>query len=255
MRLLLIISLLFAVSCSNTSTTTDANTSFNYVLAPEVGKNHALKKVVIATVNYSNNSPSYLRNREYKVDKLVLEYLENNGFEVLKGNQFETLWAQGMETYGEYDDPYASSFRRDRFDAILADSLKALKKEYGIDAVIFTDLIPKTVSFGYNAPHFAAWDGVKRRPRVRGDKGVPRGFSWAWTSHAVSLSVTIYSADNRLLFNSVGGIDVIDNIDMRSGSPVVKRDDSILGDEDMIVEGIALAFHPFIKMSGYPGSQ
>ena len=253
-RFLLIISLLFVASCSNTLTT-NAHTTFDYMLALEVDEKKLLKKVVIATVNYSKRSPSYLRNRGYKADKLVVEYLKKNGFEVLAGNQFDTVWSRGLEVYGDYDDPYSAKFRRDRFESILADSLKVLKQEHGVDAVIFTDLMPKTVTFTSSTPHVTAWDGVKRRLQVRGDKRIPRSFNWAHPFHAVSLSITIFHADNRLLFSSVGGIEVIDNLDMRSGSPKVKRNRSILSDQDLLMEGAALAFHPFIAMHDYPASR
>ncbi len=254
MRLLLLLSLMFVVSCStNAMKNRKFDTTFDYLIAPEASDKSQLKKVIIANINYSSYTPLYLRKKEHKVDDLIITYLKQHDFEVLTGIQFKQAWAKGVHKHGEYYNPYSASFRRDRFDAILADVLISLKKEYEIDAIIFTDLISKNITFNYKPPHYASWDGVQRRPRIKTKRKVPRQFNWSFPFSAVSLNLTIIRADNKLLFNSIGGLEVTDDLYIKLGKPVAKRNRGIFQDVPLVKEGIAIALHPFIQMPDYPG--
>lgn len=254
MRLLLILSLIFTISCSsNAIKNRKFDTTFNYVIAPEASNKTQLQKVIIASVNYLDYTPLHLRKKEHKVDNLIVKYLRQNEFEVLTGSQFKQAWATAVHKHGEYYNPYSASFRRDRFNAILTDVLISLKNEYAVDAIIFTDLVSRNVTFNYKSPHYASWDGVQRRPRIKTKKRIPRQFNWSFPFNAVSLNVTIIRADNKLLFNSVGGLEVTDDLYIKLGKPVAKRNRAIFQDTPLVKEGIAIALHPFIKMPDYPG--
>ena len=69
---------------------------------------------------------------------------------------------------------------------------------------------------------------------------------------AVSLQVSVYNIDLDQVFAGLGGIDLTDAIDTRSGNGWVRRKD-VLENENYIDEGIQLALHPLIVMDNWPG--
>ena len=70
----------------------------------------------------------------------------------------------------------------------------------------------------------------------------------------MSLQVSVYNLELEQAFAGLGGIDLTDAIDTRSGTGWVRRKD-VLENEDYIDEGIQLAFHPMIVMDNWPGEQ
>lgn len=253
LRYLIFLSIFLLASCGNTISV-DSQTLYPYQYHEQYADKSQLKKLVIATVNYGQESPSYLRYEEKTVDLAVTDYLEQHGYMVLTGNQFDTAWSAAIDTYGEYYDPYSATFRRDRFNQILSDTLDSLKQKHGVDAILFTDLLVRKVNFTYKQPHYASWDGVKRKPRLKGGNGVPRDYNWAKTFRASSVSITIFRWDKQFVFNGVGGIEMIDNLNMKTGTPKATRHTNLFDDEKMINEGLQLAMHPFIPMENYPGN-
>lgn len=249
--IILVLSLMFLASCAST-VSIDSDTLYHYQIDEDATNQSKLKKIVIASVNYAQESPSYLRYEESRVDTVVANYLQENGYEVVTGNQFDTVWANAIDQHGDYYDRTTASYRRDRFNQILSDSLTELKDRYDIDGILFTDLITRKVNFSYKSPHYAAWDGVKRKPRLKGGNGVPRDYNWAKSFRVSSISLTLFRSDKKFLFNSVGGIEVIDNLNMKTGTPKATRNSNLFNDEDMLEEGIKIAFHPFIPMLDYP---
>lgn len=254
MRYFIILSLLFLASCSS-SISIDSETVYKYSINAEATDKSKLKKLVIASVNYGQQSPSYLRSEEKRVDSLVSGYLASNNFDVLTGNQFDSAWSSAIDQIGEYYDPFSATFRRDRFNQILSHVLTALKEQHNVDGIVFTDLIVQKVNFAYNQPHYATWDGVKRKPRLKGGQGVPRDFNWAKTFRASSLSVVVFRWDKEFMFNSVGGIEMIDNLNLKTGTPKATRNKNLFNDEKKLLEGMQLAFHPLVPMKNYPGKK
>lgn len=252
MRYLIILSLMLLSACASTIST-DSDTLYRYQIDTEATDKTQLQKLVIATVNYAQESPSYLRYEEQGVDQVVTNYLEQHDYQVITGNQFDTAWASAVDKHGDYYDKTTASYRRDRFNQILSDTLDELKEKHQVDGIIFTDLLVRKVNFSYKQPHYATWDGVKRKPRLKGGNGVPRDYNWAKTFRASSISITIFRHDKKFVFNSVGGVEMIDNLNMKTGTPKATRHANLFDDEDMLMEGIQLAFHPFIPMPNYPG--
>ena len=57
------------------------------------------------------------------------------------------------------------------------------------------------------------------------------------------------------VFVSRGGIDATEAIDTRSSTGRFTRRRNMLENEDFIMEGVQLAFHPLIEMERWPGNQ
>ena len=96
---------------------------------------------------------------------------------------------------------------------------------------------------------------MTRKPSLQGPgQGVTADFDWNMLASVVSLQVSIYDVELQRLFASRGGMDTTDAIDTRSSSGRYVRRNNILENEDFVLEGIQLAFHPFIEMEDWPGN-
>ena len=69
-----------------------------------------------------------------------------------------------------------------------------------------------------------------------------------------SIQISIYDINLQRLFAGRGGMDATEAIDTRSSKGRYVRRRSILENEDNVMEGIRLAFHPFIDMEDWPGN-
>ena len=65
---------------------------------------------------------------------------------------------------------------------------------------------------------------------------------------------TVFDMELKRLFISRGGLDATDAIDTRSSGGRYTRRRSMLENEDHLLEGIQLAFHPMIVMEDWPGN-
>ena len=256
MRNILVSALLvIAASGCSSGLTTDESTVFPYQISESASDRAAINKVVIATVNYGQDSPSYIRDHETRVDAEISRYMEDNGFSVLTGNQFDSIWSRNKDKFGEYFDPTQGVFRRERFNQILATTIEELKETHGVGAVVFTDLLVDKVVFDFRSPHYASWHGVKRKPRLKGGQGVSSTYNWAKSFRASSLSIVVFRTDKEFIFRGVGGIEMVDHMSVKSTTPTAVRSKTLFNDKSKLNEGMRLAFHPLIPMKNYPGDQ
>ena len=111
---------------------------------------------------------------------------------------------------------------------------------------------------GWFAPHIDAWprwDGVTRKPSLQGPgNSVSADFDWAMQVSAASIQVPIYDMELKPLFSSRGGMDATEAIDTRSSAGRYVRRRNILENDNYVMEGIQLAFHPFIVYQDWPGN-
>ena len=130
-----------------------------------------------------------------------------------------------------------------------------LRGEVDLDAFVFTDLLERKISFSSGMKHLARWDGVTRKPSLQGPgSGITGGFDWTAQASAASLQAVVYNMELEPIFMSQGGLDTTDAIDTRSSAGRFVKRRNILENENHILEGIQLAFHPFIEMESWPGN-
>ena len=102
--LLLLTALLALAGCS--STEYNAATAFPYQIDKQRLSEHPVKRVIIATTNFSGEPTRYhLQKAAARIDVRVKNYLESNGFQVAPSYLFENAWNQAIRTYGEIYDP------------------------------------------------------------------------------------------------------------------------------------------------------
>jgi len=130
-----------------------------------------------------------------------------------------------------------------------------MAKSSDLDGFIFTDLVELQVSFSGGLKHLARWDGVTRKPALQGPgNSVSADFDWNMQAAVASIQVTIYDTELQALFSGRGGMDATEAIDTRSSADRFIRRRNILENENYVMEGIQLAFHPFIVMEDWPGN-
>jgi len=68
-----------------------------------------------------------------------------------------------------------------------------------------------------------------------------------------SIQVSVFDTNLQRVFLGRGGMDATEAIDTRSSSGRYIRRRSILENRDNVMEGVQIAFHPFIEFKGWPG--
>jgi len=247
--------MLIAVGCGTTvggggyNPTTNANQ-----LSEAVIEKAPIKNVVIAHVNIGAPSRNYIKKSETMVDGRIAAYLRANGYTILPQREFSQRWNNATLIYGDPVDPTTGRINTKTFIQIVQSVRDDMRDKTNVDGFVFTDLIEHdaVVSGGMN--HIARFNGVSRKPSLKGPgDGVSADFDWSRPVSAVSLQVSIYNIDLEQAFAGLGGIDLTDAIDTRSGNGWVRRKD-VLENENHIDEGIQLALHPFIVMDNWPGN-
>ncbi|MFT3930561.1 MAG: hypothetical protein QM709_09740 [Spongiibacteraceae bacterium] len=252
-RHLLIVAITLLAACASHTGLNSVMPTYQY--NAEAIQKHPIKKVVIASANVSGEPTRYyLQNAAARVDEMVKSYLQNHGYTVAPNYVFENAWTQAIRTYGDMYDPTTGKVDPTTYRAVMFSAFKTLRETSDIDAVIFTDVVEVSVSHSVGLDHLAQWDGVSRKPKTisAGTTSITQDFNWNQTIRAATLAVTVYTNNLEGVFSSRGGLDVLEGIDTKGGDTTFSRRKKPLDTEDAIEEGIELAFHPFIKMKGYP---
>ncbi len=232
-------------------------TTYEYYIDSEALAEKPVKKLLLATVNISGEpTRSILRDSVSKVDAMVEDYLEKNGFEMAPQHLFENAWRQALLTHGNFYDPTTGKVDRQGWQRVMAATLTSLQENKDIDAVVFTDLIEHEVQHSPGFNHYAQWFGVTREPATEGQAdSVSVEFDWTQIIKGASLMVTLYNLEGAPLFSSRGGIDTLHAIDKRRSEKSFVRRKKILSKDNHIEEGIQLAFHPLVNMEKWPGKK
>ena len=230
-------------------------TTFPYEIEEEKLAEKPLRTVVIPHVNLGTPSRNYLQKEAPRIDAFVGSYLKANGYKVIDQREFKQLWNTGTRAYGDPIDPTTGRANMKTFAQIMESVRDEMVKKHNLDGFVFTDLVELEVPFSGGLKHLARWDGVSRKPPLQGPgSGVAADFDWNTPAAVASLQVSIFNTDLQRVFFSRGGMDATDAIDTRSSSGKFTRRRSMLENEDFIMEGVELAFHPIIVMKNWPGN-
>ncbi|MBT5922485.1 MAG: hypothetical protein HOH29_02010 [Cellvibrionales bacterium] len=235
-------------------TTPFNDTAYPFVINSEKMAEQAVDKVIIAHVNLGSPSKHYLKNYEKTIDKEVIAQLESAGYTIENNTLFRKAWRDATRKYGEPFNPVTSQVNARAFQRVIYTAINTLKEQTDIKAVVFTDLIERQVAFGHHINRNAKWDGVSRKPKIKGaGTGISQGFDWSQTVPAASLSVTVYHVDGQRLFQSIGGLEVTRQLDPnKGGNGRFVRRDKLFTSQTNVRQGVNFALHPFVKMKGYP---
>jgi len=241
------------LACAGTPTYNP--TTFPFEINEEILAANPVKTVVITHVNLGGISRNYLEKEAPRIDTDVTAYLRENGFKVLSQREFKQHWNTAVRAFGDPVDPTSGRVNMKTFAQIMQSVRDQMIKTSDLDAFIFTDLVELEVSFSGGLKHLARWDGVSRKPSLQGPgSGVSADFDWNMQAAVASIQISIYDINLQRLFAGRGGMDATEAIDTRSSKGRYVRRRSILENEDNVMEGIRLAFHPFIEMEDWPGN-
>ncbi len=230
-------------------------TTFPYEIDEERMANTQLKTVVIPHVNLGTPSRNYLDKEAARIDGMVSTYLKDNGFKVIPQREFKQHWNTAVRAFGDPVDPTSGKVNMRTFAQIMGSVRDQMQKKHKLDAFVFTDLVEFEVAFSGGMKHIARWDGVSRKPSLQGPgNSVSADFDWNKPAAAASLQIAIFDMDLQRLFFSRGGMEATEAIDTRSSKGDYTRRRNILENEDQVMEGIQLAFHPLIEMKNWPGN-
>ncbi|NND67411.1 MAG: hypothetical protein HKN19_07485 [Halioglobus sp.] len=239
-------------ACSGTPTYNP--TTFQYHIESEKLAADPVKTVVIAHVNRGGPSRNYLEKHSARVDAAVTAYLKENGFKVLPQRTFQQHWNTAVRAFGNPVDPTTGRLNSRTFAQIMVSVRDQMNKNGKLDAFVFTDILEFQVPFSGGLKHLARWDGVTRKPTLQGPgNAVSADFDWNMQAAVASLQVAVYNMELETLFVSRGGMDATDAIDSRSSKGRYIRRRNILENENNVMEGVRLAFHPFIPFEDWPG--
>ncbi|MBA6411966.1 hypothetical protein H2508_02430 [Parahaliea sp. F7430] len=240
------------LACSSTPTYNP--TVFQYEIDKPLIEAAKVKTVIIPHVNLGAPSRNYLQKVEPRVDSQVSSYLKSKGYKVLPQRLFKQHWNTAVRAYGDPVDPTTAKVNMKSFVQIMQSVRDQLRETSDLDAFVFTDIVEFEVPFNGGMKHLARWDGVTRRPSLQGPgSGVSAAFDWNQPAAVASLQISIYDIELKRLFASRGGLDATDAIDTRSSKGGYVRRRSVLENDAYIMEGIQLAFHPFIPFKDWPG--
>ena len=244
---------LLLASCASTPSYNP--TTFPFEINEEKLAADEIKTVVIPHVNLGAPSRKYLQKESPRIDAFVSTYLKDNGYKVIDQREFKQLWNTAERAFGNPVDPTTGRVNMKTFAQIMTSVRDEMIKKFKLDAFVFTDLVELEVSFSGGLKHLARWDGVSRKPSLQGPgSGVSSDFDWNKPAAVASLQISVFDMNLQRVFVSRGGMDATEAIDTRSSTGRFTRRRNMLENEDFIMEGVQLAFHPLIEMERWPGN-
>lgn len=244
---------LLAAACSTTPSYNP--TVFPYEIEEALIAKDKIRTVVIANVNLGIPSRNYLEREAPRIDGYVSTYLKEHGYKVLPQRQFSQEWNTAVRAFGNPVDPTTGNVNMKTFVLIMNSVRDRLRETTDLDAFVFTDLVEFKASFNIGLNHLARWDGVTRKPSLQGPgSSVSADFDWNQLVEVASLQVSIYNMDLQRVFVSRGGLEATEAIDSRSSEGRFVRRRNILENKEEVMEGIRLAFYPFIEYKDWPGN-
>jgi hypothetical protein len=241
------------IGCSSTPSYNP--TTFPYQIDQSRLDAATIKTVVIPHVNLNGRSRNYLEKEAPRIDARVSAYLKENGFKVLSQRTFQQHWNTGVRSFGDPIDPTTGRVNQKTFAQIMFYVRDEMAQSTGLDAFVFTDLVEVQTAFNGGLKHLARWDGVTRKPSLQGPgNSVSADFDWNLPVTGASIQVSLYDMELKPLFSSRGGLDATEAIDTRSSEGRYVRRRNMLENDTYIMEGIRIAFHPFIVYEDWPGN-
>lgn len=138
--------------------------------------------------------------------RLIDEELNRHGFSIVRPDEHEITWEAVVGDPDDFLDVETGERDEAAMSRAMSLALSPLGADFVIEGVLFPRIVVVEAPF---AAGTAAWDGVEQRI----EKGGPVTRFLAGSQHgvlgALSLKVSIRSADGETLFENSGGIEVL----------------------------------------------
>lgn len=174
-----------------------------------------------------------------KFSTLIDEELNRYGFSVIRPQQYETTWKAVAGEPGDFIDPKTGERDEAAMSRAMSLALDRLAADFEIEGVLFPRIVVVEAAFAAGS---AAWDGVEQR--VETGSTVTRFL--AGSQHgvlgALSLKVSIRSAEGQTLFENSGGIEVLSKMDGKEFVTVPRQE--LFADEERNRKAVETALEP-----------
>jgi hypothetical protein len=217
------------------------------------------QRTLVLPLNIVAEMPDELIAGSSDVDDILLDHL------AARGKSVQTIGFADATTAwraSEADCRAAEAKGCDRFLRVASYAARRLRADHDFDVLIVPYLLLRGArTNGY----VASFDGVERTLRSPGYGPYgpygyspygpyPYGYGFGGPRiRAASLKVYGFSADGKRLFDGIGGLDVVDEIQASDEGPgaysIVVRED-LLRDPNQIREGVARALSKFVPRDG-----
>lgn len=227
-------------------------TGFPYVMAATL-PSVSTQTLIVAPISYGIPSRRLLSRSEPWARSNVEVFLKANGAKIVPSARFTSSWKRATERMGEPYDAATGKLNSTLFNDLLSHVSAELKASSGVNLVIFVDIRDQSVLVGGSTgKHVARWHGVSREATLIGS-GQPSKEKYEWNEafDASSLYITATDQHANVVFNSAGGLELLEGVNLRSRQK--ERITNIFRDTDSLDQAIRLAFHPWVTMDGYPG--
>lgn len=249
-RYILWLSTIILASCTSLQTNP---TVYPYEMNSAWFNQQQPKRVVVAPFSLTSDTRSWLQEGQVKARARTIAYLEKHGYSIVSDNSLRTAWTNAIRLYGNPWDPVTGKANLETLSKTVQYSIRNAHQQVAFDLVVIVDVIERNVLFEQYDNYRARWDGVSRKPKLVGpDNYVTEEFDWNRPVSATSVTINMYSPDFQHVFHSIGGIDLAQDINTRTGSIGFIRRENPFRYQSHIDEGIALAIHPVIPMAYYP---
>jgi hypothetical protein len=230
--------------CTGATCVSQRLSRFPYYMAKDRAGQPTPKRWLVASMNLDLELPQNLVSPAETLHTELLDYLKESGceasavpFSELRQRLTQLLAAAPAPVAG---DSIGGGAERERALGMLALDL-ADEREF--DVMLVPNLVIREAQFTALS---AIWDGVSRRHPVSGRMGKIDKGSLSGNTDALSLHVRVWSKSGEKVFESFGGLDILNRIVIQDYQfQMVQRDD-LLQDTQMLREGIAISLDPLI---------
>jgi len=203
------------------------------------------ERALVLPLNLVAAMPAEVAGGSRRVDEALLGYLAERGkaVEAMKYADALAAWRAA-----ESECRAQSHEDCDHFAGVAPIMAQRLRRDHDYQTLIIPYLRFHAARTGSST---AKWHGVKRSVEKTGSGFGPGGSARLVRGEirAVSLSVLAFSAEGKKIFEGVGGLDLVDRLrapgDAYQDYSVDVRED-VLGDEQMLREGVELALDPLV---------
>jgi hypothetical protein len=220
-----------------------------YRLAPGHEGAATVEKVMVLPLNVVVALPAELQEPAGRVSSLIADYLRASGKEVESIGLYAArdLWVSAVRK------AKASPDVEQDFDAVAPTFVRFLHDQHRFDALVMPSLVYRSARI-VQGSRSVVWDGVKRELEIVNEEHMHMSVYLAsnpsGTMRGVSLHLLVFGAEGERLFESYGGMDLVDQADL-GGSFEAKAfqmrvKNYRLTDEIALREGITVAFDPYL---------
>lgn len=204
-------------------------------------------RVTLLPLNWAVSLPVQLEKPSRRVFDLIRKHLVDSGKTVETPGLYAVRQLASDHERQSIDDPEIG----EGFDSLMQGVVDKLAGRNPLDVVVVPNLVFRTARI-YSGTNSAVWDGVKRPLVFSAEYGssgdIQYGLSASGETKAISLHVLVYDPKGARIFESYGGLDLMEYLEIDHDRKRYQRlvRDPLLVDESAIRTGIELAFEPFL---------